>query len=32
MDKNSWVGLVLIVGVLFAWSYFTRPTEQQIAE
>ncbi|PKP09685.1 MAG: membrane protein insertase YidC [Bacteroidetes bacterium HGW-Bacteroidetes-4] len=32
MDKNSWIGLVLIVGVLFTWSYFTRPTEQQIAE
>lgn len=32
MDKNSWLGLVLIVGVLFAWSYFTRPTKQQIAE
>jgi len=28
MDKNSWLGLVLIVGVMFAWGYFTKPSEE----
>jgi len=32
MDKNSWLGLALIVGVLFLWSYLTKPTQQEIAE
>ncbi len=31
MDKNSWIGLLMIVGVLFAWSYFTKPSEEEIA-
>jgi YidC/Oxa1 family membrane protein insertase len=31
MDKNSWLGLVLIVGVMIAWGYFTKPTEEEIA-
>lgn len=29
MDKNSWIGLLLIVGILFGWSYFTQPTEEE---
>ncbi len=32
MDKNSWIGLGLIMAVLFAWGYFTKPTEEQIAQ
>jgi len=32
MDRNSWIGIVLIVGTLFAWSYFTKPSEQEQAE
>ncbi|MBI9068555.1 MAG: membrane protein insertase YidC [Salinivirgaceae bacterium] len=31
MDRNSWIGLLLIVGTLFVWSYFTKPTEEEIA-
>jgi YidC/Oxa1 family membrane protein insertase len=30
MDRNSWLGMVLIVGVMVAWGYFTKPTEQEI--
>ncbi len=32
MDKNSWLGLVLIVGVMIAWGFFTKPTEEEIAK
>ncbi|MFA6401636.1 MAG: membrane protein insertase YidC [Salinivirgaceae bacterium] len=32
MDKNSWLGLALIVSVLFLWSYLTKPTQQEIAD
>jgi len=31
MDKNSWIGLLLIVAILFGWSYFTQPTEEEKA-
>ncbi len=31
MDRNSWIGLVLIVGVMMAWGYFTKPSEEEIA-
>ncbi len=30
MDKNSWIGLLLIMAILFGWSFFTRPSEEQI--
>lgn len=30
MDKNSWIGLLLIMAVVFGWSYFTRPSEEEI--
>jgi len=30
MDKNSWIGLLLIMAILFGWSYFTRPSEEEI--
>lgn len=32
MDRNSWIGLLLIVATLAVWSYFTKPTEEEIAE
>ncbi len=32
MDKNSWIGILLIVATLFLWSYFTKPSPEQIAE
>ncbi|MDA3892395.1 MAG: membrane protein insertase YidC [Salinivirgaceae bacterium] len=32
MDRNSWLGLVLIVGVMLAWGYFTKPSEQELAD
>lgn len=31
MDKNSWIGLLLIVAILFGWQYFTQPTEEERA-
>ena len=31
MDKNSWLGLVLIVGIMITWGYFTKPTEEELA-
>lgn len=31
MDKNSWIGLLMIIVVLFGWSYFTKPSEEEIA-
>lgn len=31
MDRNSWLGLVMIVGVMIAWGYFTKPSEEEIA-
>ena len=30
MDKNSWIGLLLIMAILFGWSYFTRPSEAEM--
>jgi len=30
MDRNSWLGMVLIVGVMVAWGYFTKPSEAEI--
>ena len=30
MDKNSWIGLLLIMAILLGWSYYTRPSEEQI--
>jgi YidC/Oxa1 family membrane protein insertase len=30
MDRNSWIGMLLIVAVLFGWSYFSRPSEEEI--
>lgn len=32
MDKNSWIGLLMIVAILFGWSYFTKPSEEEIAK
>lgn len=32
MDKNSWLGLILIVGVMMVWGYFSKPTEEEIAK
>lgn len=32
MDRNSWIGLALIVGVMFFWSYLTKPTPEETAE
>ncbi|MCQ2376332.1 MAG: membrane protein insertase YidC [Salinivirgaceae bacterium] len=32
MDKNSWIGMALILAVLFGWSYYTRPSEEQIKQ
>jgi len=32
MDKNSWLGLILIVGIMLTWGYFTKPTEEEIAK
>jgi YidC/Oxa1 family membrane protein insertase len=29
MDRNSWIGMLMIVAVLFGWSYFSRPSEEQ---
>lgn len=31
MDKNSWTGLLLIVGIMIVWGYFTKPSEEEIA-
>lgn len=31
MDRNSWIGLILIITVLFAWGYFTKPSDEEIA-
>jgi YidC/Oxa1 family membrane protein insertase len=31
MDKNSWLGLILIVGIMLTWGYFTKPTEEEMA-
>ena len=30
MDKNSWIGLLLIMAIVFGWSYFTRPSEEEM--
>lgn len=30
MDKNSWIGLLLIMAILLGWSYFTRPSEAEM--
>lgn len=30
MDKNSLIGLTLIMAILLGWSYFTRPSEEEI--
>lgn len=30
MDKSSWIGILLIMAVLFGWSYYTRPSEEDI--
>ena len=30
MDKNSWIGLLLIMAILLGWSYYTRPSEEEI--
>ena len=30
MDKNSWIGLLLIMAILFGWSYFTRPSAEEM--
>jgi len=32
MDKNNIIGMVLIFGLLMAWSYWTLPTQAQIEE
>lgn len=32
MDRNSWIGLVIIIAVLFGWGYFTKPSEEEIAQ
>lgn len=32
MDKNSWLGLVLIVGIMITWGYFTKPSEEELTK
>ncbi|MDA3868083.1 MAG: membrane protein insertase YidC [Salinivirgaceae bacterium] len=32
MDKNSIIGILLIGAILIGWSYFTSPTQEEIAE
>ena len=32
MDKNTIIGFVLIFGIIVGFSWFNRPTEEQIAE
>jgi YidC/Oxa1 family membrane protein insertase len=30
MDRNSWLGMLLIVAVLIGWSYFSRPSKEEM--
>ncbi len=30
MDKSSWIGILLIMALLFGWSYFTRPSAEEM--
>jgi YidC/Oxa1 family membrane protein insertase len=32
MDRNTWIGLALIFAILFGWSYFTKPSAEELAE
>lgn len=32
MDKNTIIGFVLIAAVLFGYSWFTKPTPEQLQE
>lgn len=32
MDKNSWIGFVLILGILITFSIIQRPSKEQLAE
>jgi YidC/Oxa1 family membrane protein insertase len=32
MDKNSIIGLVLIAGIVFGWSFFLKPSQEELAK
>ena len=32
MDKNTWIGFLLIAGIIVGFSMLNRPTKEQMAE
>ena len=32
MDKNTWIGFLLIAGIIVGFSFLQRPSKEQLAE